>query len=232
MGTNCLLPLFQLLAIILIMLLRQCKRARTRRPAVIADLAQIRGLSSPVRQEIVDAVTAMGPVSVAELARSLGRAPNALYFHIQKLVRLGLLVRREEATVGLRTRSRVTRAATLRGRPSTSYDVPGRPMRLAYQPEQPRTRAPMGKLVRSMLSSAGRSFVRAYRPDVAVVDGLDRNLWASRSKRMLSPPEVRAVNTHLRALVAILNQPKAAAPGKGRLMELTFVLAPSPGRQS
>jgi hypothetical protein len=201
---------------------------------VITDLAQIRGLASPIRQEIVDAVTAMGPVSVATLARSLGRAPNALYFHIQKLERLGLLVRREETAIGTRpqARSRATRAATGRGRPSTSYDVPGRPMMLAYQPGQSRTKAPMGKLVRSMLSSAGRSFVRAYRPDVAVVDGPDRNLWASRSKRMLSPRELRQVNAHLRALVAILNQPKPASTGKGRLVELTFVLTPSPGRHT
>jgi hypothetical protein len=201
---------------------------------VITDLAQIRGLASPIRQEIVDAVTAMGPVSVATLARSLGRAPNALYFHIQKLERLGLLVRCEETAIGTppQSRSRATRAATGRGRPSTSYDVPGRPMMLAYQPGQSRTRAPMGKLVRSMLSSAGRSFVRAYRPDVAVVDGPDRNLWASRSKRMLSPRELRQVNTHLRALVAILNQPKPASRGKGRLVELTFVLTPSPGKHT
>jgi Helix-turn-helix domain len=212
------LPLFQLWAIILIMLNGQSKRARARRPAVITDLAQIRALASPVRQEVVDAVTAIGPVSVAALARSLGRAPNALYFHIQKLETLGLLVRRD--------------GAAARGRPSTFYDVPGRPMILIYQPGQSRTKTPMGKLVRSMLSSAGRSFVRAYRPDVAVVDGADRNLWASRSKRMLSPRELREVNRHLRALVALLNQPKPAPTGKGRLMELTFVLAPSPGKDA
>jgi predicted transcriptional regulator len=194
----------------------QSKRGRARRPHVITDLAQIRALASPVRQEVVDAVTAIGPVSVAGLARSLGRTPNALYFHIQKLERLGLLVRCD--------------GAAARGRPSTFYDVPGRPMMLTYQPGQSRTKAPMGKLVRSMLSSAGRSFVRAYRPDVAVVDGADRNLWASRSKRMLSPRELREVNTHLRAVVGLLNQPNRASTGKVRLMELTFVLAPSRGR--
>ena len=200
----------------LIMTNGQGKRARAHRPNVITDLAQIRALASPVRQEVVDAVTAVGPVSIAALARSLGRTPNALYFHIQKLERLGLLVRCD--------------GAAARGRPSTFYDVPGRPMMLTYQPGQSRTRAPMGKLVRSMLSSAGRSFVRAYRPDVAVVDGADRNLWASRSKRMLSPRELREVNRHLRALVGLLNHPNPASPGKVRLMELTFVLTPSPGR--
>jgi predicted transcriptional regulator len=199
------------------MLNGQSKRARASRPAVITDLAQIRGLASPVRQEVVDAVTAMGPVSVAALAGSLGRAPNALYFHIRKLERLGLLVRRD--------------GAAARGRPSTFYDVPGRPMVLTYQPGQSRTKAPMGKLVRAMLSSAARSFVEAYRPDVAVIDGTGRNLWASRSKRMLSHRELREVNGHLRALVALLNQPKPAPTGEGRLMELTFVLAPSPGKR-
>jgi DNA-binding transcriptional ArsR family regulator len=212
----------------------QSKRPRAIRPAVITDLAQIRGLASPVRQEIIDAVTAIGPVSIAALARSLGRAPNALYFHIQKLEGLGLLVRCEEAAIGKRqpSRSRATGVATRRGRPSTTYDVPGRPMMLAYQPRQSRTKAPMAKLIRSMLSSAGRSFVRSYRPDVAVVDGLDRNLWASRSKRMLSPRELRQVNRHLRGLVALLNKPRPEPTARGQLMELTFVLAPSPGKHS
>src|SRR5947207_2203654 len=185
------------------------------RPFLITSLAQIRALASPVRQEIVDALAAMGPLSVATLAHSLGRAPNAIYFHIRKLERLGLLVR--------------LAGAAGRGRPSVSYDVPGRPMTLAYQPDQPTTRQPMGKLVRAMLSTATRIFVRAYSPDVAVVAGAERNLWASRSRCWLSPRELTEVNRHLRALVVLLNQTSGAPAGDRQLMELTFVLAPVTG---
>lgn len=179
----------------------------------IASLAQIRALASPVRQEIVDGLSAMGPVSISTLARTLGRSPNALYFHIRKLEKLGLVVSRDNPGA--------------RGRPSQVYDVPGRPMALAYRPGEPKTREPMAKLVRSMTSSATRSFIKAYRPEIAVVKGFERNLWASRSKRHLSQREIEVVNHHLRALVALLNQSDIGRAGKRQLMELTFVLAPA-----
>lgn len=191
-------------------------RSRATRPAgpvLITSLAQIRALASPARQEIVDAVSAMGPVSVAVLAQSLGRTPNAFYFHIKKLESLGLLVRRS--------------ASAALGRPSVLYDVPGRPLTMVYQPGQSRTRGPMGNLVRSMVSSAARSFTRGYKPEIAVVAGAERNLWASRSKRWLSARELREVNKHLRILVALLNRNSGATARKGQLMELTFVLAPA-----
>ena len=182
------------------------------RPYLITDPAQVRALASPVRQDIVDAVTARGTVSVATIARMLGRAPSALYFHIERLERLGLLVRRD--------------IPTRRGRPSVGYDVPGRPMVLVYKPAQSKTRLPMGKLVRAMAASATRSFVRAYRPD-ANVTGLDRNLWASRSKGWLSPRELRRVNRHLQELTRLLHQ-ASDAPGSDRqAMELTFILSAS-----
>jgi DNA-binding transcriptional ArsR family regulator len=188
--------------------------ARSTTPLFVTSLAQIRGLASPARQEIVDAVAAMGPVSVAVLAQSLGRTPNAFYFHIRKLESLGLLVRRSEGGT--------------RGRPSVLYDVPGRPLTMVYQPAQSRTKGPMGKLVRSMVSTAARNFARGYRPETAVVSGYERNLWAARSKRWLSPRELREVNKHLRALMALLNSTSRATARKGQLMELTFVLAPAP----
>lgn len=187
--------------------------SRSTAPLFVTSLAQIRALASPARQEIVDAVASMGPVSVAALAQSLGRTPNAFYFHIRKLESLGLLVRRSEGGA--------------RGRPSVLYDVPGRPVTMIYQPAQSRTKAPMGKLVRSMVSSAARSFARGYRPEIAVVAGDERNLWASRSKRWLSPRELREVNKHLRALISLLNNTGETAR-KGQLMEFTFVLAPAP----
>lgn len=181
---------------------------------VITSLAQLRALASPVRQEIVDAVAGMGPASIAALARALGRAPNAFYFHIAKLERLGLLVRRG--------------ASGPRGRPFALYDVPGRPMAVVYQPEQPKTKPLMVKLVRAMVSSAARSFARSYRPEVAVVAGAKRNLWAARSKQWLSPREMREVNRHLQALMTLLNRSDYERRKGDQLMELTFVLAPVP----
>ena len=124
-------------------------------PVLITSLAQIRALASPVRQEIIDAVSAMGPVSIAELARTLGRRPSALYFHFAKLEKLGLVVRRRPGSV------RRPPSVLYRERESALFDVPSRPMTLAYRPSDPKTKQPMVKLVKSMASMATRSFVRA-----------------------------------------------------------------------
>ena len=53
---------------------------------------QIELLASPLRQEIVDAVRAMGTCSARELAVELGTSPDSLYYHLRKLVAVGLLV--------------------------------------------------------------------------------------------------------------------------------------------
>src|SRR3954463_6659873 len=58
----------------------------------IADARQIRALASPIRQDILDAVTAIGPCSVAQLAVALGKPADGLYYHIRRLLDVGLLM--------------------------------------------------------------------------------------------------------------------------------------------
>src|SRR5687768_8664088 len=59
----------------------------------ISDPAQIRLLSSPVRQEIVDTLSAFGgEASVAALAEQLGRPADGLYYHLRALVRGALVL--------------------------------------------------------------------------------------------------------------------------------------------
>src|SRR5262245_46892405 len=50
-----------------------------KRSYVVSRADQLRALRSPLRQEIIDAVAASGPRSVAELAEILGRPADALY---------------------------------------------------------------------------------------------------------------------------------------------------------
>src|SRR3954467_15721721 len=57
----------------------------------ISKAPQIRALSSPIRQDILDAVTAIGPCSVAELAAVIGKPADGLYYHIKRLVGVRLL---------------------------------------------------------------------------------------------------------------------------------------------
>src|SRR4051794_35995334 len=58
----------------------------------VADARQIQALASPIRQDILDAVTAIGPCSVAQLAASLGKPADGLYYHIRRLLDVRLLM--------------------------------------------------------------------------------------------------------------------------------------------
>ena len=196
----------------------------------IARLDQLRALASPVRQEIIDAVTASGPISISTLARVLGRTPHALYFHIRKLESLGLL--KKKSGPGVRQGPSLWYDA--RGRPAVLYDVPSHPMALAYRPGDTRTHRPMTDIARAMARSAARSFAEAYRSGNAVVSGQRRNLWASRSKRYITPRELEILNAHLRAIVSLLNKSSVGTAGwsSRKLVELTFILAQPPAKTS
>jgi len=165
----------------------------------------------------------MGPISIAELARILGRAPTALYFHIAKLERQGMLVRCESAS------KRAPRSALYPERASALFSVPTRPLTVVYQPELAKTQQPIGKLVRSMTATATRNFLEAYRPG-AVVEGSHRTLWASRSKRRLSARELELLNRQLHGIVRLLSQSDRNRAGPRQPVELTFILTPGPVR--
>lgn len=184
-------------------------------PFVVARAPQMRALTSPARQEVVDALVAAGPCSIAQLAAHLGRAPDSLYFHVRRLVKVGLVVEREVQATGKR------RAAI--------YDVPGRPMVLSYDATG-RDRAVV-EVVASALRLAGRDFSRAFRSGIAVPDGGRRNLWGGRVKGWVGEEDLAQINRLVGELLGLI---RAGRPGPGRRAQtFTFVLAPvRPSRRS
>lgn len=169
---------------------------------------QIRALASPARQEVVDALVAAGPASVAELAEHLGRAPDSLYFHLRRLEKVGLV--RE---VGRRKSGRHV---------AVVYDVPGRPMRIVQ------TRAiarPMDDVVGGILRLAQRDYRRNLRNPAAVLEGPARSLWAGRVKGWIDEKDLTRVNEMLEEIQRIVRtgRPKAKASAIG----FTFVVAPA-----
>src|SRR5688572_15611419 len=127
----------------------------TRRSAprrmLIAEPRQIRALASPIRQDILDTVMAIGPCSVADVARALGRRADGLYYHIRRLIGVRLLVGMGEGELQL--------------------DVPRKSMYLVYDPSDRRNRAAVLRVISALLRSAGRTFRKGFRPGVAVVSG-------------------------------------------------------------
>ncbi|MEM6274618.1 MAG: helix-turn-helix domain-containing protein [Myxococcota bacterium] len=184
----------------------------SRGDALVDDAEQIRALVSPVRQEIVDTVQALREASAAELAAELDRPTDGLYYHLKALVRARLL-----KVCGHRGEGRSREAVY-------SSLNPDRRLRLCYDPSDSENVAAVAATVLSMLRMTGRDFERTFIPDLAVVDGPQRNLWAGRSKGWLDDEELEQVHSHLAQLRRLLEQPRRSS--NQRLHNLTFVLTP------
>lgn len=182
-------------------------RIQSSSPLVIRAPAQVRALASPARQEIVDALVAAGPCSIAELAAHTGRASDSLYHHIRVLKKTGLILERDPRKTGRHV--------------AAIYDLPARPVFIRYADAQP-------KALASVIAAAQRLGLRDFRralgrPDTTG-DGPVRNLWAGRVKGWAGPDDLAEVNTLLRRLYQLIH---TGAPGPGRNpVSLSFILAP------
>lgn len=177
----------------------------------IAAPSQIRLLSSPVRQELVDTLVALdGEAGVAALAEQVGRPADGLYYHLRALVRGGLVQEVEDSGRGER------RFRLAHGAPT--------PLRLAYDLGPDGNATELRAFARALLQIAEHDFGNALTNGDAVVAGSGRELWASRNKGWLSPDDLREVNGLLERLSELTSQVRA--PGRERLASLAFVLAP------
>jgi DNA-binding transcriptional ArsR family regulator len=177
----------------------------------IADPGQIRVLSSPVRQEIVDTLASLGGrASVAELAHQLGRPTDGLYYHVRVLVRAGLI----EAVPSSEGEERVYRLC----------GEGDQPLRLAYRPGPQGNLAALKGFARSLLQVAGIDFENALHARGVALTGARRELWAARNKGWVSPQDLEEINVLIERLNTLASQP--AAPGRERLVSFAFALAP------
>lgn len=69
----------------------------------IGDVAQLRALRTPLRQEVLATLSRLGSASVKEMATELGRAPASLYYHIHELAEAGLIREVDRRPAGRRT---------------------------------------------------------------------------------------------------------------------------------
>lgn len=179
-------------------------------PRAVRDPAKVRLLSSPVRQEMVDTLAALGgEAGVAGLAEQLGRPADGLYYHLRALMAGGLV--EELPSQGGERRFRLAGAGST-------------PLRLVYDLGPHGNAAELRAFTHGLLQIASRDFERALESGDAVVAGTARELWASRNKGWLSPGDMREVNALLDRLGELTSQPRAA--GRDRLTSLAFVLTP------
>ncbi len=178
-------------------------------PYLITDRVQLELLTSPVRQEIVDAVQASGPSSIREIAVEIGRPADALYYHVEQLLEGGLLVEKG--------------VQNTRRRDAAVYDVPGR-LRLQYDASDEQNVQSVNRIMAAMLRIADRDFRAGFGPDLAVTEGKHRNIWAARTKAWLTKKQLAEVNAILEHLLEIFRE--SAWSEDGGLFALTWVLSP------
>lgn len=179
-------------------------------PRAIADPELVQLLASPVRQELVDMLAALGGMaSVATLAEQLGRPADGLYHHMRLLAAAGLVDATEPDTGGERRYRLVG---------------DGSPIRLAYRQGPDGNTHALRQFARALLHVAASDFDEAVdRPGVAL-SGPQRQLWASRTTGWVSDGDLVEINRLLERLGAILSQPRS--DDRSRLMCLAFALAP------
>lgn len=177
----------------------------------IDDPALIEVLASPIRQEIVDTLAALGgEAAVADLAEQLGRHMDGLYYHLKILCKAGLVVA-VESGAGAGRRFRLGGDA--------------QPLRLAYSTaDAPRAQA-LRTFVHGLLQVTQNDVDVALTLDQVVTQGPGRELWAARNKAWLSAKELAEVNALLERLCDLMSRPHA--PERDRLLSCTFVLAPN-----
>ena len=177
-------------------------------PYMIRSARQLAALTAAARQEVVDMLEQMGTVSVAELAASLGRPADGLYFHLRALRRAGLV-----RLAGHRTRS---------GRREALYRTVQAELQLGYEPRNAANRRAIAAIAASMLRLANRDFRRSFQAGQVVVSGAQRELWAWRKVGRLSRAKLAQVNRRMRDLA----QDVSARHAHGRLYGVTVILTP------
>jgi DNA-binding transcriptional ArsR family regulator len=186
-----------------------------KRPATrfLARPDELRALVSPIRQEIVDVVSARGSMSVAELAAAIGRPADALYFHLRALQRARLVRRTFVRRRGQRQMALFRTAAP--------------ELKLRYEPASGANRRNLTAIVASMLRLGARDFRRGLQQEGVRVTGPRRELCALRRTARLTPPQIKDVNR----LIDRLLQQFAGVHDEGPMYAITVLLTPVKGRR-
>ncbi|MEM9166662.1 MAG: helix-turn-helix domain-containing protein [Planctomycetota bacterium] len=180
----------------------------------ITEPAQLEAMALPIRAELVDLVSGLGPMSCREIAAMLGKRRPAIHYQVNVLLETGLLV-----------------PAGTRGSGRDQVDLvrtPAREMRLSFDPSDDLVVAHMVTHVRLALQRAQRLLGRAFRSRQARTRGPHRDTRITQSTCRLNRDQLASVNRMIDALVAEASPTEADLDGTHYL--LTVALAPLESR--
>ena len=183
--------------------------AASRSLAELAD--QIRVLSSPVRQEIVDVLSSEDPLSIGEVATIIGRNPTSLYFHFGELLEAELI-----SEFGQRPT----------GRTAEMLFTSPRYMSVLYDLASESSKEAVLTLSKSMLRVAQRDFEKALTLEYARSTEPGRNLKTSRWVARLTKQEQKHVNALFEEIISVFAKRRGSP--KGVPVSLMYSMAPLP----
>lgn len=188
------------------------KKRRNNKPYPVTDLEQFKALTSSVRGEILDIVDLIGPLSIAEMSVYVGKPIDSLYYHVRRLVKVGLLV-----NVANRKSKRQMEA---------TFDLPGRPMFLQYVPSQTKHIENVIKSIATMLRVTERNFRNAFEKELVRASGSSRNVEHSRVLGWYTEEEIREIRTQIRKIITKFNSSAKNRKKTSNLFALTTILMP------
>lgn len=181
------------------------------RPEVlyVSDPDQMNALVSPARVEIVSALEQMEQASVREIADRIGRRPSSLYYHLEMLLKSGLL---QEVD---------TRHSA--GRPEVIYALVARRLVLRGDPSKPGTIEAVIHATSSVLRMCDRE-VKTAMEEGRHLGG--NRMSVTRSRARLSKQQVAEIFSNIKRIEEIMRTTPETEPGMGEFYTWTSFLTP------
>ncbi len=171
-------------------------------------------LFKPARIELVESLQVTGPATIAQLAARLGRPPDSLYYHVKKMVEIGVMAERPD----------LVSDDGRPGRTAAVYELTAKTISLPLDSTSRRNREVWGRGAGTLLRQAGREVSAALESGQAQDQGAQRNLLVRRMKVRLGRKELEQVNQHLEALQELLAS--KAENTQGQPFAVTLALTP------
>jgi hypothetical protein len=190
------------------------RRGNRRQKKVKLSLKGMAELFKPARLEVYENLQIAGPSSIANLALRLGRPADSLYYHVKKLLAIGVIEERSEKG----------RERNGPGPKGAVYSVVARFLDVELNPKSRLSREVWAECGASVLRVGMRDFTKALESGDVRPEGARRNLVLQRVKARLNASQLKEVNGHLEALQELLC--RHAENTKGDLHAITFLMTP------
>ena len=176
----------------------------------VDDPQRVKALASPLRMEILQSFEPGEAVTVGDLARRLGKPRASLYYHVKKLVEIGVVVEADQRLRGKRY--------------ETLYAVAADRLEVGSDSASDAALAAAEKLVLSILRQTGREFQDALADETLE----EMEFQAGRRQRAwLTPADLAQLGKLLDRIEALCTKRKAG--GDARLFSVTSAaMIPSP----